>query len=211
MQKLFFTALLLVNVCFTTTAQSIKDYIIPLESDFNKSTYYGVGSTGEATSIKHVTYYVRKGNGQFEITEGYFNGQNPTSMSTKTLTIVGTEVKLLKTSSSSIAYPGNRKKEYKPSITILKLPKQGQTLKWSVPGEEGDKATEYTASLIGITFNGEKLSAIKLIMHPLDLKSKMIYYYVKGIGLTDTKILNEFGVLKTFEKFDSLNYEDTGR
>ena len=185
------------------TTLSIKDFFIPSESNYNKSSYSG----GDGTLS--VQYYINKGNNSYELTYASFFKNKAMLIKTQTIVLSNTEVKLTKSSSNSAAYSGIKKKSYSKPPILLKLPKEGQNIEWIILGEDGDKDTKCNATLINISFNGEKRQCIKLVSHQLDYSSKIITYYVKGIGLTNTDFLDDKGVKKRFETFEELSYELT--
>lgn len=190
--------------------QNLKNFYIPSQSNYNKASFYSPGKTGERTGMTRVIYYTDNGDGTFDVLDSHmFQGQ-PSAILTQTVKFTPSEVKLVKTVSTTM-FEINKKQTYDPPETLLKMPAVGHTATWTTPGEGDSKPTKYTSSWTTVTVDGQSKKAIKVISQYTGWKSKTVLYYVEGIGLMKTDFVDENGVTKPFEKFDGLSYEATTR
>lgn len=190
--------------------QSLKDFYIPSQSNYNKASFYSPNQTGGRTDMTRVIYYVNNNDGTYDITDAHmFNGE-PSAIVTQTIKFTATEVKMTKSVSTGLLET-NKKRNYEPAKVLLKMPPAGQTSTWTIPGEEGDDPTKYISSWTTVTVEGVSKKAIKVTSQYAGWKSKTVSYYVQGIGLMKTDFIDEKGVTKPFEKFDGLSYEATTR
>lgn len=189
--------------------QTFKNFYIPSEGN-NKASFYSPGKSGERTDMKRVIYYTDNGDGTFDVMDAHMFQGNPTAIVTQTIKITSTEVKLLKTTSTTM-FETNKKQYHDPAKTLLKIPVAGQTASWTTQGERGDEPTKYTASWTTVNVDGKSKKALKVVSQYTGWKSKQVMYYVEGIGLMKTDFIDENGTTKPFEKFDGLSYESTDR
>ena len=104
----------------------------------------------------------------------------------------------------------NKKADYNPPRTILKMPVTGQTVSWTYTDISGD-VIKCTASLTTVTIDGVQKKAIKVIKIITGAEDfgKTIDYYVKGIGIWKTDLQDYDGSTQTLIKFDGLDYDPT--
>ncbi len=204
--KLTILALAVGLTVSSVRGQSIKDYFIP-DSTHNKASFYTPDKTGGRTDMTRTIYYVKKGT-TYDITDAkMFSGQ-PSAIQTITVQFSASEVKMTKSISTTMMET-NKKQDYNPPITILKMPAAGQTVNWTFKEISGDNVN-CISSWTTINYNGEQRKAIKVTKTYIGLSAKTIEYYVKGIGLWKTEISGE-GKTQTFDKFDSLEYDPTAK
>ena len=187
----------------TVKGQSIKDYFLP-DPAYNKVSFYKPDNTGESTGMGKVIYYIKSGE-NYDITVADFLNGKYGSVNTKTIQFSAAEVKMIKATLF-----GNKKQNYSPPRTILKMPTAGQTLSWTYTAISGD-AIKCKASLTTVAIDGTQRKAIKLveIITGAEDWGKTIAYYVKGIGLWKTDIVTVAGETTTLDKFDKMEYEPT--
>lgn len=184
--------------------QSIKDYYIPSQSNYNKASFYTPDKNGNKTNLTRLIYYDKNADGTYDILDARMFKGNPTAISTQTVKITTTEVKMIKSISTTV-FEKNKKQTFEPARILIKMPLAGQTISWSVKDEE--EPTKYTASWTTVTIDGQDKKAIKVTCQHSDWKSKTVSYYVQGIGLMNTEFIDENGTTKPFENFEVLSYE----
>jgi len=202
--------LLVITVIMTTitsNGQTIKDFFIP-ETGYNKVSFYTPGLSGERTEMTRTLYYVKDGD-LYNLTDAkLFNGQ-PSSIQTITVEFTNNEVKMVKSTSTTM-FETNKKISYNPPRIILKMPSFGNTSKWSFIDIPGDKIN-CTAKWINIKVNGIDEKALKVIQEIEGFGAKIIEYYVKGVGLWKTKIQGSDGTSQTTDEFDGLDFDPTAK
>ena len=156
--------------------------------------------------IKNILYINK--DGYFDILTGSFLNDQNTAIQTMTVQFTKTEVKMIRSASTTM-FETNKKKIYNPPSLILRMPSEGQTAIWTVTEISGD-VEKCISSWTTITINGEKIKAIKVIKSNDVFSSKEIDYYVKGIGLWKIDILSE-GETQTQYEFDKLETETEAR
>ena len=194
----------------TANGQSIKDYYIP-DAAYNKANFYSTDkTTGERIGMTRVIWYNNKGE-NYDIVDEHMTDGQIGSVVIKTVQFSSTEVKMIKKISNSVFAKTNTQQDYDPPIILLKMPPAGQTLTWSYiesPGSN-DKPTKFISSWTTVTVNGEKKQAIKVVSQYTGMKTKMISYYVKGIGLLKTEMITSAGETIIMDHFDRLEYDET--
>lgn len=191
----------------TSSGQSIKEYFIP-ESAYNKVSFYSPGKSGERTEMSRVIYYSIK-DGNYDLLDGNMMQGKPVSIITRTVQFTATEVKMIKSISTNIVGETNKKKNYNPSVTLLKMPPERESISWTTTEVSGDK-DKCTAVWTTVSVDGVNKKAIKLtsIIIGAENWGKKISYYVKGIGLWKTELSNG-SITHTDDAFDGLDYEAT--
>lgn len=201
----FKTTILFLAVCLTSTttkSQTIKDFFIP-SSPNNMASFYTPNSTGGRTDMTRMIYYVDKGN-TLDITDANFYNGNPTAMRTITMTITDSEVKMIKSVSSTIMETLKQRAHNPPEI-LLKKPAQGRTVTWTYTQIPGD-LVECKASWTTLTIDGKVLKTIKVEEVVEGLDATTINYYVQGIGLFKSDIIGSDGKVIAFWRFAQLSY-----
>ena len=188
--------------------QSIISYFIP-DAAYNKASFYSPDSTGARSGLTEVIYYL-KNDENYELWDASKTDGHNTSIFTRTVQITLSEVKMIRSISTSILGDTNKKTDYDPPLVLLKMPALNQTITWSNIEHHGDKPTKHTSSWTNVVINGESRQAIKVVSQYQEWNSKSIDYFVKGIGLWKTEISGENGTI-TYNKLDSLDYEETSR
>ena len=179
-----------------------EQYYLP-ESAYNKASFHTPN-----TDVTRVIYYTDNGNETYDIMDAHMFQGNATAIITRSIKFIDDKVVMIKSASTSIITT-NKKQTYEPAQVLLKMPVEGQIAKWSVPGEDGDMPTKYTSSWTTLTIDGQSKKAIKVVSQITGWKSKLVSYYVQGMGLTKTDFIDEKGITKPFEKFDGISYEKT--
>ncbi len=215
MTKTIFKTLFLILAIWMTSikvmGQTVKDYFIPSQLNYNKASFYTPSKTGDRTEMTRVIYYVPNNDGTYLNTiSNMFQGQ-PSSISTQTLIFTATEVKMTKSVSTTMLKT-NQEEFYEPATTVLKMPLVGQTTNWTYTDISGEKIKR-TASWTTILVDGINKKAIKVtsIIIGAEDFGKTIDYYVKGIGLWKTDLIGDDGIIMPYYKFDGLSYEPTSR
>ena len=204
------TILLLVVVmtAVTTNGQTIKDYFIP-DSTHNKASFYTPDQNGARTEMTRAIYYTKKGTTYDILNAPMFNGQ-PSAIQTMTVKFTINEVQMTKSISTNM-FETNKKADYNPPRTILKMPATGQTSTWTYTDIAGD-IIKCTATMTTVKIDTAQKKAIKVIEITTGLESvKTIKYYVKDIGLWETDIQDSNGTIIIDDKFDGLSYDPTGK
>lgn len=212
-KTIFKSILLMLSVGLTSVnvmGQTLKDFYIPSQSNYNKASFYSPSQTGERTESTRVIYYINNGDETWDIVDANMFQGKPTAIVTQTVKISTTEVKMIKSVSTGL-FETNKKRNYEPSRILLKMPPTGQSLTWTILGEGGDKPTKYTSSWTTVIVEGVSKKAIKVVSQYTDWKAKTISYYAQGIGLMKTDFIDEDGTVIPFEKFDGLSYEEIKR
>lgn len=183
--------------------ESVKDFYIPSQSNYNKVSFYTPDEKGGRTGMTRTIYYVSKDDGTYDITDSHLFQGETSSTITQTVKFTTTEV-VMTQSVSTTMLETNKKQSYKSTRILLKMPATGQTTTWTVPGEEGP--TIFTSSWTTLIIDGVSKKAIKVISQLTGWESKSVFYYVEGIGLYKTEFI-ENGTKTAFENFDGLSYE----
>lgn len=190
--------------------QSLKDFYIPSQSNYNKASFYSPSKTGGRTDMTRVIYYVSNNDGTYDITDAHiFQGQ-PSAIETQTVKFTATQVVMTKSVSTGLLET-NKKRNYDPAQILLKIPATGQTTTWSIPQDDGKTKTNYISSWTTVKVDGVSKKAIKVTSQWSSWKLKTVEYYVEGIGLWKTEFIDEDGKTEPFENFDGLSYEATTR
>lgn len=208
MLKLTFKTFFLIVITITSkkiSGQSLKEYYIPSQSNFNKANFYYTEYTGERTDKSKVIFYTKNKDGTFDILEVEMLQGQPSSIITKTVNITATEVVMNKSISTGLIET-NKKINYEPAKILLKMPLYNQTATWNILNEKNNKNTIYTSSWTTLMIEKQIKKAIKVISHRDDQDFKIIFYYVEGIGLMKIDVVDD-GKIIPFQKFDGLSYE----
>jgi len=188
--------------------ESIKDYFIP-DSPNNKANFHTPARDGGSTDMTRTIFYINKGT-TYDIMDSHmFNGQ-ASAIQTMTVQFSANEMKMTKSVSTTILET-NKKKGYNPARIIFKIPPTGQTISWTYTDIPGDNI-KCTASWIMFRLDGELKKGIQVIKQYEEMTSNTIEYYVKGIGLVETRFQDANGsTMRPSEKFDGLNYDTTAK
>ena len=152
----------------TILPQSIKDYYIASEPNYNKASFH-IALIGKTTSlmVKKVIYYLRNNDGGYDISDVTIASMPtvhggkwlPTAIGTRTVQFTTTEVKMSKSVSSDMSGVVNKKVSYEPPQVLLIMP----PATWSIPdGGDSKDRTDYTSTWTKVIVGGISKKAIKV-------------------------------------------------
>lgn len=193
-----FLAILLLFVCYQSLSQSIDEYYFPADPD-NTATLYMTNDNGSPSGMKREILYYKKSN-PYELMDTKLLNKNPMSVSMMVLEGDNEELKLSKLIKASFR---KEVESYDPPITILKLPKENEEVRWTYTYKSGDKH-ECIVEWTTVKVNGQTLKAIKMIdKSPLGFGIE-IKYYARGIGLCKVDHMSLSGNISPIYKFERL-------
>lgn len=203
MKKEKLTILLLIVIGFVSLSlkgQTIKDFYIPL--NYNKANFYKPDKSGERSDFTRVIEYHNNEDGSYSVYSEYAFKGDPISKKIERVIFTRNSVIVTKSITNSVLGDGDKEQNYNPAQIILKMPAKGQTVVWSIPDEP---ESIYTASWTNIIVEGKSKRAIKVSNIVKKRKAKTVSYYVQGIGLMNTNLIDANGKIKPFEIFDRLS------
>ena len=100
--------------------QSLKDFYILSQSNYNKASFYSPSKTGGRTGMTRVIYYVSNDDGTYDITDANIIQGQPSAIVTQTVKFTATQVLMTKSVSTTMLET-NKKQSYEPERTLLKM------------------------------------------------------------------------------------------
>ena len=185
-------------------AQSIKDYYIPAPPN-NHMKYYNMSPKGERVDMNGSVYYLNKG-GNYDITKAQTMQGNVVSVVTLTVMFKASEVHMIESTPTTMMET-NVKRTYSPSRVLLKMPPKGESVSWTYK-DQNEESVYCKASWTTITVGGKEKEAIMLTKGFDGMKTKLIEYYVQGIGFFKSQMKGE-DTQFTYEKYDGLSHDPT--
>lgn len=212
--KLFYLFMVtFITASFSIFGQSIKDFYIPSEKNYDIASYYRMGESGIQRDFEVTIFYKKIDNLNYEIEERNTWRGDLISNQLKNIIIFPTEIKMTRIYSTSIVKGGNRDFNYEPPITLLKMPISGEITSWTIMDERDESIQKCSSSMTTVTLNGIRRRAIKVVTQtylkgieePSFNNSKLVAYYVQGFGLLNTDFISAKGDTKPFLKFNNLS------
>ena len=197
---------------FSIFGQSIKDFYIPSEKNYDLASFYVPNLEGGRSGHYISIYYTKLDSLNYEVLERKSFLGKTIIITSKTIIITPTEVKMI-SSSTTNSKVTNKNHNFVPAVILLKMPKEGQASNWTII-EQDNSITTYSSTLITLTIDEMdpnfqpvyvKKKAIMVIRQQSGNTTKKVSYYVQGIGLMKEDFLNNQGLTEHFCVFDGLS------
>ncbi|HET6245379.1 MAG: hypothetical protein H0V01_13930 [Bacteroidetes bacterium] len=206
-QMFFALMLMLMASTMSSSGQSIKDFVLP-NPHYNKAIFYKPSKTGGRTNFSRIIYYDEKAD-QHNIMDAQMYKNEPMSILTMTVKFSENEANMVESVSTN-EIETNKRRWYNVPRTTFKMPSANAISVWLYTDIKGDEM-RCTSSWTTVTVGDDQRIAIKVVKEIIGLNSKIIEYYVEGIGLWRTDMENSDGTTEILEKFDKLEYEPSRR
>jgi TonB family protein len=190
--------LFLFNIILSfSMAQSIQDYVIP-ELPNNTASFSMPGHSEISRTINYTKIGVF-----YKLTDIYSNGEKQTSLRTIILDLSQNEAKMVESTLTTLI-ERNTHENYDPGRIILKMPNFGQTARWDYMDISGD-LIKCISSWDTIMIKDVIQKAFIVTKVYDGNKTKILEYYVRGIGLCKTETKYKEARQQIAEKFDGLS------
>lgn len=189
---------------YEQAVEEIKEYFIS-GAGMNKTNLHMVDSRERKTNFTRTIFYQDKG-GSYDVTDARFFEGNTTAIQTNRIQFTRSEVRVLYSISTNIMET-NKRRSYSPTKILLKIPAADENISWSYLDDEGEEV-KCTTRWIMVNFEEESRKAIKLVSTLQRFpKIQMIEYYVKGVGLWGTEMV-ENGIAERQYQFDEIGFDN---